>query len=105
MQIQQLNPPLLNPFGVNKVSGIGFSPFGGPVPLGGFGAPYVIEVKPPKFGLFMPTGPSSTETSITPFQSAAPASGAGAESSGPPAGTPAAIQPFAAPAGGVDIRV
>jgi hypothetical protein len=100
-----LNPPLLNPFGVNKASGVGFSPFGGPVPLGGFGAPYVIEVKPPRFGLFMPSGMDATKTSITPFQSTVAASGGGARSSGPPAGTPTAIQPFAAPAGGVDIRV
>jgi hypothetical protein len=102
MQIQ-INPPLLNPFGVNKASGVGFSPYGGPVPLGGVGAPYVIAIKAPKVGLFSPAGMHATSTSITPFQSSA--SAPGGAPSGPPAGTPTAIQPFAAPPGGVDIRV
>jgi len=102
MQIQ-LNPPLLNPFGINKVSGAGFSPFGGPVPLGGFGAPYVIQVKPPAFGPFHPTGMPTTPTSITPFRS--PGATGGGFAAGPPPGTPPAIQPFAAPPGGVDLRV
>lgn len=41
-------PPLLNPFGVNPVSGVGFSPFGGPLPFGGFDAPYKIGLALPQ---------------------------------------------------------
>ncbi|MEJ0072149.1 MAG: hypothetical protein WDO24_29385 [Pseudomonadota bacterium] len=47
MNVHSLNPPLLNPFGLNPVSGLGYSPYGGPVPLGGFGAPYTIGIKQP----------------------------------------------------------
>jgi hypothetical protein len=91
MNVQAINPPLLNPFGLNKVSGAGYSPFGGPVPLGGFGAPYVIAIKPPP-GLFAKPDSDSSGSSKT----GAPPPPSFA-SFGPPPGMPSAVQPFATP--------
>src|SRR5579862_7774395 len=65
MNVHLLNPPLLNPFGLNPVSGLGYSPFGGPVPLGGFGAPYSIGLKPPVGGLFNYTATGKTQLSFS----------------------------------------
>jgi hypothetical protein len=48
MNVHSIVPPLLNPFGFNPVSGLGYSPFGGPVPFGGFGAPYSIGLALPQ---------------------------------------------------------
>jgi len=48
MNVQSIIPPLLNPFGFNPISGTGYSPFGGPIPYGGFGAPYTIGLALPK---------------------------------------------------------
>jgi hypothetical protein len=52
MNVPFIVPPLLNPFGLNPVSGVGFSPYGGPLPFGGFDAPYTI-------GLALPKSPAS----------------------------------------------
>lgn len=94
MNVQAINPPLLNPFGLNKVSDAGFSPFGGPVPLGGFGAPYVIAAKPVP-GLF--AKPDSAGAGSAKTGGTTTSSFASFASSGPPAGMPSAIAPFATP--------
>jgi hypothetical protein len=64
MNVHALNPPLLNPFGLNPISGLGYSPFGGPVPLGGFGAPYTIGLRPP-MGLFNYTATGQSQLSFS----------------------------------------
>src|SRR5581483_5978327 len=48
MDLRAIVPALLNPFGFNSISGTGYSPYGGPLPFGGFGAPYTIGVALPK---------------------------------------------------------
>jgi len=65
MNVQSIIPPLLNPFGTNPVSGLGYSPFGGPVPFGGFDAPYTIGLAFPKSSLsYGATGQSAPGSSL-----------------------------------------